>query len=114
MSTAAAEAGTESGVPLPIDGSSVGSDGTGSEDDRLRVTLLSGFLGAGKTTLMRNVLRQAREERLSLAVIVNDMVTTNREGDMKSQREADRKGAVESIWSSSLRKNYLQRTRTDT
>lgn len=42
----------------------------------MKVTLLSGFLGAGKTTLMRNVLRQAREERLSLAVIVNDMVRT--------------------------------------
>ncbi|CAN0277700.1 unnamed protein product, partial [Hapterophycus canaliculatus] len=47
----------------------------------MRVTLLSGFLGAGKTTLMRNVVRQAREQRLSLAVIVNDMVTTNRERD---------------------------------
>lgn len=40
----------------------------------MKVTLLSGFLGAGKTTLMQNVLRQARQERLSLAVIVNDMV----------------------------------------
>lgn len=42
---------------------------------KMKVTLLSGFLGAGKTTLMRNVLRQAREEGLSLAVIVNDMVS---------------------------------------
>lgn len=42
--------------------------------EAMKVTLLSGFLGAGKTTLMRNVLRQAKEEQLSLAVIVNDMV----------------------------------------
>ncbi|CAN0487950.1 unnamed protein product, partial [Scytosiphon promiscuus] len=44
------------------------------KDEVLKGTLLSGFLGAGKTTLMQNILRQARQERLSLAVIVNDMV----------------------------------------
>lgn len=49
--------------------------GVGDEAERMKVTLLSGFLGAGKTTLMKNVLRQAKEERLSLAVIVNDMVS---------------------------------------
>lgn len=47
-------------------------------DEGLKVTLLSGFLGAGKTTLMQNVIRQAKEERLSLAVIVNDMVRERR------------------------------------
>lgn len=41
----------------------------------MKVTLLSGFLGAGKTTLMQKVLRQAREQHISLAVIVNDMVS---------------------------------------
>lgn len=57
----------------------------GREDDEgsgrgegMKVTLLSGFLGAGKTTLMQNVIRQAKEERLSLAVIVNDMVRQRR------------------------------------
>ncbi|CAM9759617.1 unnamed protein product, partial [Sphacelaria rigidula] len=39
----------------------------------MKVTLLSGFLGAGKTTLMRNALRQAKAEGLSVAIIVNDM-----------------------------------------
>lgn len=54
------------------------------------MTLLSGFLGAGKTTLMQNVLRQAREERLSLSVIVNDMV---RDGECREkQAEGDRDG----------------------
>lgn len=47
---------------------------SGTAKNRMTVTLLSGFLGAGKTTLMKNVLRQAKEERLSVAVIVNDMV----------------------------------------
>lgn len=51
-----------------VDAAHVGGGG------KMKVTLLSGFLGAGKTTLMRNVMRQAAEERLSLAVIVNDMV----------------------------------------
>eukprot|EP00752_Nemacystus_decipiens_P004327 g3952.t1 len=46
-------------------------------DEGMRVTLLSGFLGAGKTTLMQNVIRQAKEEQLSLAVIVNDMADVN-------------------------------------
>lgn len=55
----------------PVDGMVASS---GAAKDRMKVTLLSGFLGAGKTTLMKNVLRQAKEERLSVAVIVNDMV----------------------------------------
>lgn len=55
-------------------------DGSGKAagDEGMKVTLLSGFLGAGKTTLMQNVIRQAKEERLSLAVIVNDMVRERR------------------------------------
>lgn len=55
-------------------GGSEGKSGSRAAGEAMKVTLLSGFLGAGKTTLMRNVLRQAREEQLSIAVIVNDMV----------------------------------------
>ena len=44
----------------------------------LPVTLLSGFLGAGKTTLMKHVLETKHEEKdFRCAVIVNDMAELN-------------------------------------
>ncbi len=62
---------------------------------RIPATVITGFLGAGKTTLIRNIIMQANGRRLAL--IVNEFGDIGMDGDMLQECGADSCSAEEII-----------------
>ncbi|RXJ70869.1 cobalamin biosynthesis protein CobW [Veronia nyctiphanis] len=53
----------------------------------ISVTILHGFLGSGKTTMLRNILQQASDKGMSPSVIVNDMSELDVDGVLISSMD---------------------------
>lgn len=57
--------------------------------DRVPVLVVSGFLGSGKTSLVRHLLEQARCEGVRLAVVSNEFGDLGIDAELFAQREGD-------------------------
>ncbi|MAZ01047.1 MAG: cobalamin biosynthesis protein CobW [Flavobacteriales bacterium] len=56
--------------------------------EKIPVVILNGFLGSGKTTLFRSLLKQSREKKLSICAIVNDMSELDIDGELIASTSA--------------------------
>jgi len=55
-----------------VDAAADATNGSQSSQSHILMTILSGFLGSGNTTLMNNTL-ESEDHKLRIVVIVNDM-----------------------------------------
>ena len=70
-----------------------------AKDDLLPVSLLCGFLGAGKTTMMKHILETKHEdENFKCAVIVNDMAALNIDKSLIDQSALVQSDEVSSVF----------------
>src|SRR5258706_12772100 len=53
-----------------------------SENDRIPVHLISGFLGSGKTTLLQNLLNYCLTQGIKPAVLMNEYGEVNIDGEL--------------------------------
>ena len=69
----------------------------------MRVTLLSGFLCSGKTTLLRRLLRECPASR-RLGVLVNDLSDLEIDGDLirEAERLSEAEGSLVSLYAGTL------------
>ncbi len=65
-----------------------------SSSQAIPIILVSGFLGAGKTTLMRRLIASAHERGLKTCVIVNEFGAEDVDGSILKQAEAEMLASV--------------------
>ena len=69
------------------------------KNSKVPVVILNGFLGAGKTTLFRNLLAQSNRKNINVCAIVNDMSELDVDGELLGTSEIieENEGILESI-----------------
>ena len=57
--------------------------------NKLPIILVTGFLGAGKTTLMRRLIQDGHERGLKLCVVVNEFGMADVDGHILKEADAE-------------------------